>query len=330
MGEWQRQISKGAIAIEADATAWDSRLVAFIFHLQRALKKNGATLDLSRLPDGLQRLLSLADGEKNGEAEARGGPPAKLSTVEALLDSLNFIGNVVRGIFHLFRRKTAPHGAGFGRILCQSGVESLPTVALISFLTGIILGFIGAVQLAVFGAAIYVADLVGIAMAREMAPLMSGIILTGRTGAAFSATLGSMRTGGEIDALLTFGISPMDFLAVPRVLAMGLMAPLLCIFSTFIGIAGGMAVVLPMFHISSARYVHETLSAVHFSDFCFGVVKSSIFSILIAGLACRSGMQCERTAAGVGRATTSAVVSGITAVIVADAICAVLAHCLHI
>jgi phospholipid/cholesterol/gamma-HCH transport system permease protein len=316
--------------VEIFVKSWDSRLAAFLLRMREILAEMGVPLAFSRLPAGLGRLLALAGKNKKGEGKEIASDSAQhsASAASVLREWLSFVGELALGILHFLRKRMAL--GDFGTTLRQCGIESLPTVALVSFLTGTILGFIGAVQLAVFGAAIYVADLVAVAMAREMAPLMTAIVLTGRTGAAFSATLGSMRTGGEIDVLTTFGISPVPFLAVPRILALGLMAPLLCVFSVFVGIAGGMVVVLPMFHISAAQYINRTVSAVGVSAFCFGIGKSTIFALLIGTIACHSGMCCERSAAGVGRATTRAVVCSITALVVADAVCTVLANRLHI
>ncbi|MDR0679201.1 MAG: ABC transporter permease [Puniceicoccales bacterium] len=329
--EWEGSLSAGTVAVEVSVNAWDSRLAAFLLRLRGALAEKGTFLDFSQLPGNLGQLLQLAEKGQTKAIPDLDGEQFRLAPAHsALRDQLIFIGELTLGIVQLLRKKSVPRGVGFGALFRQCGIESLPTVALISFLTGTILGFIGAVQLATFGAAIYVANLVAVAMAREMAPIMTGIVLTGRVGAAFSAALGSMRTGGEIDALTTLGLSPIAFLAVPRVLALGLMAPLLCVFSVFVGIAGGMAVVLPLFHLSATQYINKTFSAVGLSTFCFGIGKSAFFALLIAAIACRSGMACERSAAGVGRATTRAVVSGITALIVADAICALLADRLHI
>jgi phospholipid/cholesterol/gamma-HCH transport system permease protein len=328
--EWEGSLSADAITVEISVDAWDSRLAAFLLQLKEALAEKGTSLNFSQLPKNLSKLLQLA---KRGQAKAIADPDLdreQFGFTSALRDRLAFIGELALEIGQLFRRKLIPYGVGYGALFRQCGVESLPIIALISFLTGTILGFIGAVQLAAFGATIYVANLVAIAMAREMASIMTGIVLTGRIGATFSATLGSMRTGGEIDALATFGLSPVAFLVIPRVLALALMAPLLCIFSVFAGIAGGMAVVLPMFQISATQYINQSFSSVELGTFCFGVGKSAFFAILIAAIACRSGMVCERSAVGVGQATTRSVVAGITAIIVADAIFAVLAERLHI
>ncbi|MDR2668066.1 MAG: ABC transporter permease [Puniceicoccales bacterium] len=313
--------AESSIEVLAMPDAWDSRFVAFLFVLQKLIEEKKLKIKITQLPDGVARLLNLASAVK---AEARGvvNPKAtRFSVADALATRLRFLGDTVKGIFRLFCRRVTPHGSGFCRLLRQAGLESLPIVSTVSFLIGVILGFIGSVQLARFGASLFVANLVGIAVVREMAPLMTAVVLAGRVGAAFSATIATMRTRGEIDALTTFGIPAVDFLVVPRVMAMALMTPLLCIFSSFVAIGGGMAVALPMLNIGSSRYVHETAASIGVCVFCFGVVKSIVFALLIASIACRSGMTCDRTAEGVGRATTNAVVNAITAIIVADAVC---------
>jgi phospholipid/cholesterol/gamma-HCH transport system permease protein len=322
-------------SIEMDALpeAWDSRFVAFIFALQKLLAENGFLAKLEKFPTELRGLMGLA--AKGSDAERRREVSQPQTTTRhaqrfAIGERVQFLGSMVKGILLFCQKKTSVRGTGFGRLLRQAGFESLPIVATVSFLIGTILGFIGSLQLERFGAAIFVADLVAIATVREMAPLMTAVVLAGRVGAAFSATIASMRTRGEIDALSTFGISAMDFLAVPRVVAMAAMTPLLCVISVLVSTGGGMAVAIPMLNVGCLQYVHESAASVKFGAFCFGIGKSVIFALIIAPIACRSGMICERTADGVGRATTRAVVNAITAIIVADALCDAMAARLRI
>ncbi|MDR3117356.1 MAG: ABC transporter permease [Puniceicoccales bacterium] len=308
--------------LRLDATGlvrWNGRLVAFLLRLRQLLRANGGEVEWEGLPPGLVALLSLA---KDGHGPAAAGGERRGDG----MGGLAFLGELARCLFRLFRGRLSPRGTGWGDIIHGVGVEGLPIVALISLLSGVILGFVGMVQLARFGAAIYVADLVGLAMVREMAPLMTGIILAGRTAASFAATIGTMRCHGEVDALRTFAVDPVEFLVLPRLLSAALMAPPLEIFSAFIGIGGGMAVCLPFFDFSAAQYIQEMVSAVTFSDFLLGVAKSLAFGLLVGGYGCLRGLQCDRTAAGVGRGTTAAVVSSITAIVVADALFAVFCH----
>ena len=181
-----------------------------------------------------------------------------------------------------------------------------------------------------FGASIYVADLVGIAMMREMGCIMTGVIMSGRTGAAFAATIGTMTVNDEVDALKTSGFSTIDFLVLPRILALTLMMPILCIFSDIIGIIGGMSAALTITDITLSQYITQTINAISLNDMFIGLLKSGVFGILISSIGCFRGIQCGRSAESVGLVTTSAVVTGITAIIIADAIFAVLFSCLGI
>jgi phospholipid/cholesterol/gamma-HCH transport system permease protein len=207
--------------------------------------------------------------------------------------------------------------------LQDCGAQALPIVSLISFLVGMILGYVGVQQLALFGAEIYVANLVAIAMAREMACIMTGIIMAGRTGAAFAAQLGTMTVNEEIDALQTLGISPMDFLVLPRILALIVMMPLLCLYADLMGILGGAVVGIAGSDITPAQYWTQTVGALNLRHIGVGVFKGAIFGILVALAGCLRGMQSGRSASAVGLAATSAVVTGIVLIIVSDAIFAV-------
>jgi phospholipid/cholesterol/gamma-HCH transport system permease protein len=215
-------------------------------------------------------------------------------------------------------------------VIFDCGAAALPIVTLISFLVGLILAFVGAVQLQQFGAQIYVADLVGIAMAREMGALMAAIIMSGRTGAAFAAQLGTMQVNEEIDALSTFGLSSMDFLVLPRMIALIAMMPLLCIYADLMGILGGALVGVGMLHLSVTQYANETIQGVHLSDFAVGLVKSSVFGVIVAIAGCMRGIQSGRSASAVGLAATSAVVTAIVFIIVTDGLFAVLTNVLGV
>jgi phospholipid/cholesterol/gamma-HCH transport system permease protein len=205
----------------------------------------------------------------------------------------------------------------------QCGAMALPIVSLISFLVGLIMAYQAAVQLRQFGADIYVADLVGLSVVREMGPMMAAIVLAGRTGAAFAATLGNMKANEEIDALSALGISPVDFLVLPRIVALGLMMPLLALYANCVGILGGMIVSAGILQIPPTAYWIETQSIVDLSDVSTGLFKALSFGLLIGLAGCLRGLQAERSAAGVGRAATSAVVTAILLIIVSDAFFAV-------
>jgi phospholipid/cholesterol/gamma-HCH transport system permease protein len=215
-------------------------------------------------------------------------------------------------------------------LIQQCGAQALPIVTLISFLVGAILAFVGAVQLRQFGAQLYVANLVGIAMTREMGAMMTAILMAGRTGAAFAAQLGTMKVTQEVDAFTTAGFSPLEFLVLPRVVALVLMMPLLCLYADFVGIAGGAAVGVGMLDLSWTTYFQQTASAVSLTDAAGGVFKSSFYGVLIALAGCLRGLQSGTSSAAVGDAATSAVVTGIVAVIVACGIFAVVFYVLRI
>jgi phospholipid/cholesterol/gamma-HCH transport system permease protein len=202
----------------------------------------------------------------------------------------------------------------------ECGAQALPIVGMISFLTGLIFAFVGAIQLRQFGAGIYVANLVAVAMAREMGAIMTGIIMAGRTGAAFAAQIGSMKVSEEIDALRTLAISPMDFLVSPRLLALCFMMPLLVLYSDLVGILGGAFVGLIFLGITWTQYWNQTVGSMGLPDIATGLVKGAIFGVIVAMAGCQRGMKCGNDAAAVGNAATSAVVLGITWIVASDAI----------
>ena len=231
-----------------------------------------------------------------------------------------FIGEAFLSLLRLFAGKARLRRSDFLLAVQDCGARSLPIVALINLLVGLILAFVGAIELRRFGAQIYVADLVGIGMLRDIAPIMTGIIVTGRTGASFAAQLGTMEANQEIDALRTLGIPPMDFLVLPRLLALSLMMPLLCLYADLMGIAGGLVVAGSMLGISPVQYLLETKHAIRLNDLFLGLFMSAVFGVLVALAGCLRGVRSSRSASGVGEATTSAVVTGIVSIVVATAI----------
>jgi phospholipid/cholesterol/gamma-HCH transport system permease protein len=210
------------------------------------------------------------------------------------------------------------------------GAKAFGIVSLISFLVGVILAFMGAVQLEQFGAAIYVADLVGIGMVRDMGAMMTAIIMAGRTGAAFAAQLGTMKVTQEIDALTTMGVSPIEFLVLPRVVALLIMMPLLCIYSDAIGILGGAAVGAGMLGITMRSFLQEAMRALTIGGAVGGVVKATVYGVIVAVAGCLRGMQCGNSSSAVGDAATAAVVTGIVYIVVACGIFAVIFNILNI
>jgi len=243
---------------------------------------------------------------------------------------LTFLGEVTVAFGRLITGRARFPNDVFFATLKATGVDALPIVSLISLLIGLILAFVGAVQLSMFGAQIYVASLVAIAMVRVMGAVMAGIIMAGRTGAAFSAEIGTMQVNEEIDALQTMGISPMEYLVLPRMLALVIMMPLLCIYADLMGVLGGFIVGVGMLDLTVTEYYHETVRALSLVDFWVGLFQGAVFGVIIALAGCLRGMQCGRSASAVGTATTSAVVTSIVAIVVATAIITVVCNVLGV
>ncbi len=335
MGKVLRTMPKEVRELSFDASAlgeYDSALVGALFKCFEYCKANGVLFDLDALPDGPRELLRLAVSvpEVLSSKKLTSGSVLNIigsRTINAL-DSFSkqceFIGELTIAFLNAIRGKARYRVCDLLAVIQAAGPEALPIVALISFLVGLILAFVGAIQLAKYGSQIFVADLVGIAMVREMGAIMVGIVMSGRTGAAFAAELGSMKVNEEISAFRTFGISPIEFLVFPRVLALILMFPLLTVFADIIGMLGGFVIGAGMFDISYDQYVNRTLEALNLVQISTGVLKSFVFGIIVACIGCRMGLQCENSSAGVGMATTSSVVQSITWIIVADAVFAVI------
>ncbi len=322
-----------------DVTAWDTGLLTFLRKVIQQNQQQQIETDQSGLPDGMRRLLALATAvpAREGAASSPKRTPllARIGAQGICLwaasrDFIEFIGETCLAFLKLLRGQASFRWSDVLVYMQSSGSQALPIVSLISGLVGLILAFMGAIQLRQFGAQIFVADLVGIGMTREMGAIMTGIIMAGRTGAAFAAQLGTMQVNEEIDAYITLGISPIEFLVLPRMLALALMMPLLCVYADLVGILGGVVVATGMLDISLVEYFNKTQAAVRLIDFILGVVKGGIFGVLVAIAGCLRGMQCGRSAAAVGEAATSAVVTGIVLIIVTDGILAVVTDALGI
>lgn len=308
---------------------WDSRLVLFLYRLEAYCKAHNIQLDMTDLPIATQGLLHQASAfpvrasgnKKNQQLTyvAQVGEHV-LVLARQTLAMLTFVGEVSSSCWRLFRGKACFRQQDLWLIMQECGPKALPIVTLISLLVGLILAFVGAMQLKIFGAQIYVANLVGLGMAREMGAMMTAIIMAGRTGAAFASQLGSMQVNEEIDALETLGISPIDFLVLPRMLALIIMLPLLCLYADLMGIIGGLLVSVTLLDISMVEYLVQTKSALGLNDFFAGLIKSSLFGVLVALSGCLSGMQCGRSSSSVGDAATAAVVAGIVSIVVVDAV----------
>lgn len=312
---------------------WDSGLLTFLIRLKHHCSGKDTTIDFGGLPNGVQRLLDLSSVVPERKEARKESIRVSLLThivqVEgniwhSVLETLSFLGEVSAAFSRFFTGRARFRRSDLMLTLEECGADALPIVSLISFLVGLILAFVGSIQLKMFGAQIFIADLVGIAMTRAMGAIMVGIIMAGRTGAAFAARIGTMQVNEEIDALKTAGISPVEFLVLPRIIAMTLMMPLLTLYADLMGMLGGLVVSVSGFGIGVNEYFQETKDAVGMNNIWVGLFSSFVFGILVSFAGCLRGMQCGRSASAVGDATTSAVVTSIVSIVIATAIITIL------
>ena len=322
------------VFIEAgNVNDWDSCFLTFLLNVHEFLQESEIALKVVSLNSGVERLLALATAvpeKKDAHSDkARGSffyivGEQFLLFCKAVADILSFLGEVSLAVVKLVKGRSNIRWRDALLFIDECGPSALPIVTLISMLVGLILAYIGAIQLQKFGAEMYVANLVGVAMTREMGAIMAAVIMAGRTGAAFAAQLGTMQVNEEIDALETFGFVPVSFLVIPRMLALILMLPVLTIFADVMGIVGGAFVIVNTIDISLAQYFGQTWETVTINDVAAGLIKSVVFAVLVSACGCLYGVRCGRSAAAVGVAVTSAVVSGIVCIVVADALFAVM------
>lgn len=306
--------------------SWDSSLVAFLARVQEGCSERQIAVDASGLPERLVRLLTLAAAVKKVTLPSRPPEPALAGFGDLVLgglgragDVLAFVGDSIAAVVSLAIGKARFRSSDLEALLNECGPQALPVVGLLTAVVGITFAYLGAVQLKMFGAQIYVANLVAISTVREMAPMITGLIMAGRTGSAFAAHIGSMQANEEIAALQTFGIEPVAFLVLPRLLALVAMLPLLCIYGNACGVAAGMAVGVWGLGLSPQEYWRQTHAALGGNDVTIGLIKSVCFAVLVALSGCYHGFSSGRNAAAVGRATTRAVVTAIVLIVVTDA-----------
>jgi phospholipid/cholesterol/gamma-HCH transport system permease protein len=323
-GEVARAVGFDATALDA----WDSSLLSFLLQGMTHAESHDLEFRDEGLPREIAALLDLArevPEREQGSRQERLSFAARLgsrgmSGYAGAVASVSFIGEVTQGFARLLTNRARMQWRDFWVVVQSNSSGALPIVTLISFLVGLIIAFLGAVVLRRFGAGYYVSYLVGYGMLREMAALMTGIIIAGRTGAAFAAELGSMKISEEIDAFETLGMSPIDQLVLPRVLGLFVMMPLLTIYSMFVGIAGGLVVAVMLLDLTVTQFIGGLLTPVTLSDGLLGVFKGTVFGSIIDIVGCMRGLQTGSDAGAVGRAATSAVVTGITLLIVANAV----------
>ena len=307
---------------------WDSGLISFLLKLIKECGPGNIRIAREGLPLEAQKLLTLAlkvnekaiVPPKASESllERFGGEALRIG--DSLLSGLDFLGDIAVSFGRLAAGKAFFRRDDFMLIVQRCGVETLLLVSLISLLVGMILAFVGSIQLKMFGAQIYISDIVGIAMVRVLSAVMTGIIMAGRIGASFAAELGMMQANEEIDAFRTLGVSPVEFLVIPRVLALVIMMPVLTIYADCMGVLGGFVISVGMLNLNPTEYLNHSQHAIRLSYVWIGLIHSIVFGAIIAVAGCLRGIKSERNAAGVGVATTSAVVTGITGIVMATAL----------
>lgn len=310
----------------AELGSWDSSLAIALLQLARWCDSQDISLNTQAAPRGLQQLLMLATDVPAAEANPTNPPTGFLLGMNAnlhaqwqgLRDTLIFLGDTCLALGRWVRGNAKTRRSDILFFIDQAGPKALVIVTLISMLVGMILAYLGSVQLRQLGAQVYVADLVAIGMVREMGALMTAVIMAGRTGAAYAAQIGTMQVNDEVDALRVMGISSMEFLVLPRLLALVFIMPLLCIYADIIGMAGG-AIIASSMDVSLTQYILQTRDAVDWLDISTGLIKSLFFGILIAVAGCQAGLNCGRDSNAVGMAATNAVVKAIVYLVVADA-----------
>src|SRR5580658_832449 len=329
-----------SVAFDTSSLAsWDSGLISFLVQTSEYCRAHGIDQNRDGLPSGLRRLVELAEAvpEKKGARSETTTPSffERIGTITlgyglSLSDFMSFLGELAIAFGKFVRGKARYRREDLVEVIQECGSSAVGIVSLIAFLVGVILAFMGAVQLSQFGASIYVADLVGIGMVRDMGAMMAAIIMSGRTGAAFAAKLGTMKVTQEIDALTTMGISPMEMLVLPRVLALVLMMPLLCFYSDLMGVLGGAAVGSGVLGLSFTTYFRETISTLTLTNLFGGLFKGTFYGVLIAIAGCLRGFQCGNSSSAVGDAATQAVVMAIVMIVVACGLFAVVFNFLGI
>ena len=307
--------------------AADGSVVALLVDLRNELASRGVKAELVGANESVETIVNLYAGHDGVAKRKVRKPESTIAQIgrsayeveEEAKGILDFFGSMLLTAATLVRYPRAGHWKDIAPLCEKTGADAVPIVVLINFLVGSVMAFQSANQLKQFGANIYVADLVGISLTRELAPLMTAIIVCGRSGAAFAAEIGSMKVNEEIDALRTLGLTPFGWLVVPRVVALMLVVPVLTLIADFVGISGGLVVGITDLDLTTQGYVIETLKAVHGWDVLTGLIKSVVFSVTIALIACQQGFAASGGAEGVGKRTTSTVVTSLFALVLLDA-----------
>lgn len=315
----------GAVRVHADGLrSWDASLASALWHQIEPFARRGADVDLQNLPEGLQQILALALDTPPPASTAPAATRGRVARVGASVTAwwalrrktLTFFGEVLLSLGRWMRGRSDMRASDLAWQIEQTGPRSLPIVALVCFLVGLIVAYMGAAQLQRFGAQNYIADLVTVGVVREVAALLVGIVLAGRVGAAFAAQIGSMRANEEVDALATMGVNPVDFLVLPRVLALLIVGPMLTAFGALVGMAVGWLVAVGIYGVTPLEYVYASAQAITLPHVAVGLIKGTTYSVLVALAGCLQGMAAGRSAQAVGDATTASVVQAIVWIVV--------------
>ena len=336
--ELDRTSPKQVIVDASEIEYCDGSGIGYLFELRRRLEKGGGELSIRGLHKEFQQLLDLfkpsefeeppeIKPESAGFFEKIGQSACKICEEARAL--VEFVGETGTALLKVLLNPKQVRWKDALLVAETAGVNALPVITLIGFLMGLIMAFQAAIPMRQFGAVIYVANLVGLSMVRELGPLMTAIVLAGRSGSAFAAELGTMKVNEEIDALVTMGLDPVKFLVVTRLLAAVIMTPLLTLFADLIGVLGG-SIVLISLGYSLATYFRQIFSTVTYVDLLGGLFKSIVFGLLVAGIGCLRGLQTEIGASAVGESTTRAVVGGIVLIVAVDGIFSVVYYYLGI
>lgn len=314
-----------SVAIDAkDAAHLGAESAPRLWALLAPLQRAGVNLDIRGLPDALRAPLELALPGRGAAPEPIPVEAAAEGPLEVLrrhgrdtLDTAAFIGNVALSLGRLVRGRAVMRGGDYLRQLDQCGPMSLPIVALTCFLIGLILAYMGGAQLQRLGAQHYIAEVVTVGMVRELAPLMTGVILAGRIGAAFAAQLGTMQANEEVDALRAMGVDPVDHLVLPRLLAMLTIAPLIIAYAALVGVLAGLPAVVGVYDVPAWEYLHKCRASLTWTHLWIGQAKGILYIVLVALAGCREGLHAGRDAQAVGAATTTAVVKSLVWIVMA-------------
>jgi phospholipid/cholesterol/gamma-HCH transport system permease protein len=334
-------VESAAVRLDlAGVTHFDSAGAAMILNLRRELQEKNSTLTISGANEEISRFLRLFDFDRLSKTAAAPPRPVRHFFEQAgefilevggdLSRMLRFIGNLTLNLLTDLRHPGKIRWGEVAYLMQQAGAEALPIIALLSLLIGLVTAFSSAVQLRQFGANIFIADLVGIGMTRELGPLITAIILTGRSGSAFAAEIGTMKISEELDALTVMGIKPVQYLILPRMIAVMLVMPFLTLFADLFGILGGVIISIASLDLTLVAFLNQLQQAIGLSDVFTGVFKAFVFGVLVAGVGCYRGLETRGGALSVGRSTTASVVSGIFLIVVADSAFAIVLHYIHL